>query len=359
MAEVAVSLIHRYVMRNVFGAYWVTGLGIGALFWVLDLLDRLETGVGGVLGLVQVAVASFRGLPETMIDLLPVIAVLATALAMGRLQTLSELNIMRVSGISIWRLAGMAMAPGLLIVALGLATLQWAVPLLHEQPERAVGASLGENGLWHPTHGLWIRQGDQFLNVTDLELGRFPVGINIFTYGDDGQLLDHITAGRGLVSVDGQWILSEVTQTQYQPAYQQTKIDEFRWDSFLTGRQLSLLLNPPASLALTDLWQYVSGLKQRAQPHAEFELILWERLSLPLACLAMILAAMATAAVPLKSRVIGVRMIGALVLGLGFELVTEMVAYLGLLLGWSIPWVAIGPPILLSLLSLWLVAKAR
>ncbi len=353
------SIIHRYVMRNVLAAYWVTGLGIGALFWVLDLLDRLEDGVAGVLGLLQVAMASFMGLPETMIDLLPVITVLATALAMGRLQTLSELNIMRVSGISIWRLAVMAMAPGLFIVALGLATLQWAVPLLHQQPERAVGASLGENGLWHPIHGLWIRQDNQFLNVEDLELGRFPVGIHLFEYAEEGGLVEHITAKRGLVAADGQWILSEVTQTQYVPVYEQTEAEEFVWDSFLTGRQLTLLLNPPASLALTDLWQYVTGLKQRAQPHAEFELLLWERLSLPLACLAMMLAAMATAAVPLKSRVIGVRIVGALILGLGFELVTEMVAYLGLLLGWPIPWVAIGPPMLLSALSVWLVAKAR
>lgn len=353
------SIVHRYVMRNVFAAYWVTGLGIGSLFWVLDLLDRLEQGVGSFLGLLQVAMAAFMGLPETIIDLLPVISVLATALAMGRLQTLSELNIMRVSGISIWRLAGMAMAPGLLLVMLGLATLQWGVPLLHQQPERAVGASLGENGLWHPTHGLWIRQGNQFLNVEDLELGRFPVSINIFSYTEDGKLAEHIAARRGLVAADGQWILSDVMTTQYWPEYGQSRVDEMRWDSFLTGRQLALLLNPPASLALTDLWQYVSGLKQRAQPHAEFELILWERLSLPLACLAMIMAAMATAAVPLKSRVIGVRIVGALILGLGFELTTELVAYLGLLLGWSIPWVAVGPPILLSGLSVWLVAKAR
>ncbi|HEY7906426.1 MAG TPA: LPS export ABC transporter permease LptG [Wenzhouxiangella sp.] len=353
------NIIHRYVMRNVFAAYWVTGLGMGALFWVLDLLDRLESGVGGVLGLLQVAMASFMGLPETLIDLLPVITVLATALAMGRLQTLSELSIMRVSGLSIWRLAGMAMAPGLLIVALGLATLQWAVPLLHQQPERAVGASLGENGLWHPIHGLWIRQGNQFLNVEDLELGRFPVGINVFKYADGGGLVEHTTAQRGLVAADGQWILSNVTRTLYEPSYEQTQTSELIWDSFLTGRQLALLLNPPASLSLTDLWQYVAGLKQRAQPHAEFELLLWERLSLPLACLAMILAAMATAAVPLKSRVIGVRIVGALILGLGFELITEMVAYLGLLLGWPIPWVAVGPPILLSVLSVWLVAKAR
>lgn len=353
------SIIHRYVVRNVFAAYWVTALGIGSLFWVLDLLDRLESGVAGILGLLQIAIASLMGLPETLIDLLPVITVLATALAMGRLQTLSELNIMRVSGISIWRLTGMAMAPGLLIVAVGLATLQWGVPFLHQQPERAVGASLGENGLWHPTHGLWIRQDSQFLNVEDLELGRFPVGINVFKYADDGELLEHLMAKRGLVAADGQWILSDVTHTQYQPIYQQTQISESLWDSFLTGRQLALLLNPPASLALTDLWQYVAGLKQRSQPHAEFELILWERLSLPLACLAMILAAMATAAVPLKSRVIGVRIVGALILGLGFELMTEMVAYLGLLLGWPIPWVAVGPPILLSALSVWLVAKAR
>ncbi len=353
------TLLRGYVIRNVLNAYAVAGFGIAALFWLLELLQRLETGVDGWWAVAYTAVESFLSVPEAVIDLLPVISVLATAMAMGRLQTLSELSIMRVCGVSIWRLAGLAMVPGMLIALLGLAVLQWGLPNMYQQPERVVGASLGESGLWHPQHGLWLRQDNQFLNVADLELGRFPVGIDIYQFSATGQMVDHTFARRGLVQADGRWLLSDVTTTTYQPTFERRQTDTLMWSSFLSERQLSLLLNPPASLSLTDLWQYVAGLKSRDQPHAEFELVLWQRLAIPLACVAMILAAMATAAVPLKSRVIGVRIVGALVLGLSFQLLTELGAYLGLLMGWPAIPVALGPPAALILLSIGLVAKAR
>ena len=353
------NLLQAYVIRNVVNAYGLAGFGIAGLFWLLELLERLESGVDGAWAVAYVAVESALSVPEAVIGLLPVISVLATAIAMGRLQTLSELNIMRVSGVSIWRLAGLAMVPGLVIAVMGLAVLQWGLPNLYQQPERIVGASLGESGLWHPEHGLWLRQDNQFLNVADLELGRFPVEIDIYRFSAEGQMAEHIAAKRGLVQVDGQWLLSDVITTQYQPDFSRVETERLLWSSFLSERQLGLLLNPPASLSLTDLWQYVAGLKAREQPHAEFELVLWQRLAMPLACVAMILAAMATAAVPLKSRVIGVRIVGALVLGLSFQLLTELGAYLGLLLNWPAVPVALGPPALLIALSAWLVAKAR
>lgn len=353
------KIVPRYVISNVFSAYGLAALGIGSLFFVLDLLERVEDGVEGIVGLLQMVVSAMLAMPQTLIDVLPVIAVMATALAMGRLQTLSELTVMRVSGISIWRLSGLALIPGLFLAAIAIAALQWVIPHIQQAPEQSLGASLGESGLWHPTHGLWIRQDNQFLNVADLELGRLPVGIDIFRFDSNGGLEEHIQAQRGLVASDGQWLLSEVVITDYTIGAVTREVDQMAWTSFLTQQQLELLLNAPSDLSLSDLWRYVAGLKTRGQPYQEFELILWQRLSLPLACVAMMLAAMATAAVPLKSRVIGVRIVAALVLGLGFELVTELVSYLGLLLGWPVVPVALVPPVLLTGLSIWLVAQAR
>lgn len=353
------KIIPRYVIGTVFSAYGLASLGIGSLFFVLDLLERVEDGVVGIVGLLQVLLAAMIAMPQTLIDVLPVIAVMATAVAMGRLQTLSELTVMRVSGISIWRLSGLALIPGLFLAAMGIAALQWVIPHIQQAPEQSLGASLGESGLWHPTHGLWIRQDNQFLNVADLELGRLPVGIDIFRFDATGGLEEHIQAQRGLVTSDGQWMLSDVVITDYTLGAAQQHLGQMTWVSFLSQQQLELLLNAPSSLSLSDLWRYVAGLKTRGQPYQEFELILWQRLSLPLACVAMMLAAMATAAVPLKSRVIGVRIVAALVLGLGFELVTELVSYLGLLLGWPMVPVALLPPTMLTLLSVWLVAQAR
>ncbi len=355
------SILKTYLFRLLLRAYAVAAVALGGLLWLLAMLNGLEEGVGNAGDLLLLALSALQGVPEGLIDLLPVITVLATAAAMSGLQARSELTILRASGLSIWRLTSIVLVPGILVALLGLAALQWVTPMIQQGPERMMGASLGENGLWHPWHGLWVRQGDEFLNVQSLHLGRIPTDINLYRFDEDGALREHIQANEALVMSDGAWRMEGVTQRRFddQGSRRLEQLPVFTWDAFLTARQLELLLSPPASLALSDLWQYVDGLKQRQQESAEFEMILWRRLALPLACIGMVLAAMATSAVPLKSRAASVRVVGALTLGLGFQLLAELTSYTGLVLGLPVIPVALAPPLLLLMVTWWLLHKAR
>lgn len=354
-------ILREYLIGRLLAAYLVTAAAIGALLWLLEMLEGLEDGLGGAADLLHVAVAAARILPEGLIDLLPVITVLATASVMGSLQVRSELTVMRAAGISLWRLTAIALIPGIVVAGLALASLQWLTPMMQQGPERLIGASLGESGLWHPAHGLWVRSDEEFLNVQDLRLGRIPTGITLYRFDSGGGLSVHIEAESAMIQSDGDWTLESVTIRDYRQENEQAlrHVESQRWDSFLSARQLELLLSPPASLPLSDLWQYVEGLKAREQEAAEFEMVLWRRLALPLACLGMVLAAMATAAVPLKSRAVSLRLVAALTLGLGFELGAELTAYLALVLGWPVVAAALAPAVGLSGFSWWLLAKAR
>ena len=354
-------ILAEYIIGRLFGAYLLAAFAIGALLWLMEALQFLEQGVDGAMGLIGVVISALQVVPEGLIDLLPVIAVLATAAAMGGLQARSEMTVMRAAGLSIWRLTAVALVPGVLIAVLALAALQWITPLMQQGPERLIGASLGDNGLWHPTHGLWIRQNDEFLNVADLRLGRIPTGVNLYRFSPSGALEQHVRADSAVVNPDGSWRLETVRLRDFRAEAEtpEQELDSLEWDSFLPARQLELLLSPPGSLPLTDLWAYVAGLKARGQDFAEVEMVLWRRLALPLACLGMVLAAMATAAVPLKSRAVSVRLVAAMALGLGFQLLAELASYLGLVLDWPVLPVAMGPPLALALLAWWLLARAR
>lgn len=354
-------ILREYIVGRLFGAYLVAALAIGGLLWLMEVLQYLEQGVGNLMDLIGILLGAAQGVPEGLIDLLPIIAVLATAAAMGGLQASSELTVMRAAGLSIWRLASIALIPGLLIALLALAALEWVTPRIQQSPERLIGASLGENGLWHPAHGLWVRQGDEFLNVNELRLGRIPTGINLYRFSAQGALQEHVEAASAVVLPDGAWQLEQVRIRDFRdPAPEpERQIAELSWDSFLSVRQLELLLSPPASLALSDLWAYVAGLKERGHESAEVDMMLWRRLSLPLASAAMVLAAMAAAAVPLKSRAASVRLVTAMILGLGFQMLAELASYIGLVMAWPVLPVAIGPPLLLMILACVLLQRAR
>jgi lipopolysaccharide export system permease protein len=354
-------ILASHLISRLLAGYLVAAIAIGSLLWLLEMLQQLEAGIAGSGGIVLIAFHSFLAVPEGLVDLLPVITVLATAAVMSGFQARNELTVMRASGVSIWRLTGVALVPGFAVAMLGLAALQWVTPMVHQGPERIIGASLGESGLWHPWHGLWVRQDNEFLNVQTLHLGRIPTEINLYEFADNGALMRHVHADQAMIESSGSWRMEGVRIrdfTQPDQAYFEEQ-EEWLWTSFLSARQLELLLSPPAGLALVDLWQYVDGLKQRNQEVAEFEMVLWRRLALPLACLGMVLAAMATSAVPLKSRAVSVRLVGALTLGLGFQLFGELMSYTGLVMNWPVAPVALGPAILLALFAWWLLAKAR
>lgn len=354
-------ILGTHIVSRLLYGYLVATVAIGALLWLMELLQLLEEGIAGSMDLLMMIFRAFQSVPDGLIDLLPVITVLATAAVMSGFQARSELTVMRASGMSIWRLTSLALIPGFGIALLGLSALQWATPMVQQGPEKLIGASLGDSGLWHPWHGLWVRQDKEFLNVQSLHLGRIPTGINMYEFADEGGMVRHVRADQALVQPDGMWRLIDVEVREFDQRGEDyfSRHEDMQWEAFLSARQLELLLSPPASLALTDLWQYVEGLKQRDQEVAEFEMVLWRRLALPLACIGMVLAAMATSAVPLKSRAVSVRLVGALILGLGFQMVAELVSYAGLVMGWPVIPVALGPPLILAMLAWWLLSKAR
>ena len=185
------KILRDYILGKLLVTYAVTAAAIGSLLWLFELLDGLEGGVNGLMDLIVLGFSALKMLPESLIDLLPVITILATAAAMGSLQVRNELTVVRAAGVSLLRLTGLALLPGMVVAGLALASLQWVIPNLQQSPESLVGASLGESGLWDPAHGLWVRGGDEFLNVQDLYLGRIPTGINLYRFSAQGGLVDH------------------------------------------------------------------------------------------------------------------------------------------------------------------------
>lgn len=351
----------RYVYTSLLGRYALTAFGLGALLWMLDLLRRLEDGGFGLAVLIAQALAALMVVPGALTDLLPVITVLATAAGMGALQARHELTVMRAAGVSLWRLTGLAMVPALVIAGGALLFLQWGAPALQQTPERTIGTSLADQGLWHPQHGLWIQAERETINVRRLDLGVIPADITIYQFAASGELDRIIEAQQAQVHGDGQWTLESVSVSEFRAGepVQRVVHEALSWQSMLTASQLSLLQRPLASLSLTEQWRYVDGLQQRGQDYAEYEVLLWRRLVIPLACVAMVLAAMATAAVPLKRQVVSVRLALALALGLVFQILAEMTTYAGLVLDQPGMLTALTPPMVLMAVAWWMLKKAR
>ena len=198
------------------------------------------------------------------------------------------------------------------------------------------------------------------MNVGRFEPGELPGEIAIYQFNPDGSLGSQIRAERA-VPAPGTWVLEDVTikRVDRQSADRIASFERYYWPSFLSERQLELFRRPPASLPLSDLWTYVQSLKMRDQDASEFELVLWRRVALPLACIGMVLIATALAARPTRRGAVSVKVTIAVGVGLGYHLLAGMAGFFGLVADLSPMLVALGPPVGLVLLSLWLLLTSR
>ncbi|MDT8438461.1 MAG: LPS export ABC transporter permease LptG [Wenzhouxiangellaceae bacterium] len=352
------SLITRYLLDRLARGYGVMLVAVGSLLWIIALLDRLGQSDGA--SFATAALQALLQLPVDLIDMLPVVAVLATATVLAAMQAQREITVIRAAGVSLLTVTRVALLPGVVVALAALLALQFLAPVLYQSPQGTAAGGVGENSLWHPWHGLWVRSEREVMNVGRFESGELPGAIDLYRFNADGTLDSQVRAEQA-VPAPGTWVLEDVTIKHMDPDVRPRieQHERWEWSSFLSERQLELFRRPPASLPLTDLWTYVESLKARDLDASEFELVLWRRMALPVACIGMVLIAAAIAARPMKRGNLSVRVTLATGLGLGYHLLSGMAGFFGLVANLSPVVVSVLPPLLLLGAAGWLLAKCR
>ncbi len=352
-------LLRNYLWRRSLTGFATVTASLAAVLWLLELLQGLERAEAG---LIAAAWQAARATPESLVDLLPLVTVLATTLVLGAMQRDHELTIIRAAGIGWTGIARMAAVPALAAALLGLAFLQVAAPSLEQASKRLTGASAAGGSLWSPGHGLWARSvdGDRFLNVRRLDMGRIPADIGLYHYRPDGELLEMIEAEQAVVEADGRWRLRGIRIRRFDagdPIASETR-ESMLWQPFLEPEQFELLIQPPGSLPPSELWRYLRALADNDQDNARYRLLFWQRISLPIACLGMsLIALVAVAGSPRASRT-ALRAMLAGGLGIAYQLLVELTSFAGLATGIPATTLAWLPPVLLVALAATLVVRA-
>jgi lipopolysaccharide export system permease protein len=352
------TVLDRYLLDRLVRGYLGMGLAVAALVWLTALLEALGGDDGGS-ALATLWTAS-AAVPIRLIDLLPVVTVLATASVLAGLQAQRELVVVRAAGMSLLHVTWLALIPALAAAVLAIAALQFLAPVLDPPGDRVDAGAPGESSLWHPWHGLWVRSETDVMNVRRFDPGQLPGEIAIYEFDDAGRLERQIRAGRAVPAPE-RWTLEsvQIKTLDASGGPRIERLDRYAWDSFLSVRQLRLFRQSPSSLPLTDLWTYVASLKERGQDASEFELVLWRRITLPLAGIGMVLIAAALAATPGKGRGFSLKLVAAVGVGLGYHLLAGMAGFFALVTDLPPAPVVLVPPLVLVVIASVLLARSR
>ncbi len=354
--------LRRYLMREVMTATVFMLFAFLALFAFFDLVAQLgEFDRGYQLRAAFIYIG--LSLPSRIYELMPIAALIGTIYALSKLASNSEFTIMRVSGMSTRRLAGVMLRVAAVLIAATYVMGEFVAPPANRLAEEMKMSAKGES-IWQYRSGVWLRDGLRgadgkierwrFINVHQLFPDASLRTLRIFEFDASYRLrsISRADSGRFIVDAEGPaWLLDNVVETRLPvvsatstaQSDQRTEIvheARRRWKSELTPAFFNVLLVPPERMAALSLVQYIRHLKDNHQQSGAYEIALWNKLFYPLAIIVMMMLALPFAYLHVRSGSVSLKIFAGVMIGVSFYVLNKLFAHLGLLNTW--------PPVLVA-----------
>lgn len=347
------SLLARYLARQVLLASGFILLALLVLFSFFDVMQELGSLGRNNYGLGQAIVVVMLGIPGHLYEILPVAALIGTLFALSRLVGNSEYAVMRVSGLSNWRVAGYFAVIGVALSLVVLAIGEFIAPWSEQTAQRYKLAATRSVVAQQFRSGLWVKDGSAFINVREVMPDNSLRGIEIYGFDADGSLGWIRAAEQASWRGNQTWNLQQVMETQFTAdGIQAIRSENQDWPSVLTPDILSVLLVAPEKMSARALWRYVAHLKENKQKATRYEIALWSKFISPLVIPIMMLIAMPFAIQGPRAGGTSSKIFIGILAGLGFHLLSRLFGHLGLLNDWPVVMVALLPLLIFLAIAL-------
>jgi lipopolysaccharide export system permease protein len=351
------SILDRHI-----GVAIMTGTAL-----VIFVLFLLLSFVGVVEGLKDVGKANYDmwqlmryvllSQPKSMYLLFPAAALVGSTAGLSYLAANSELIAMRAAGVSVWRIGAAVIKTGAVFILLTGLIGEYIVPITEEAAQRGRAESLGIGFTKKKYTGVWLRQDQEFINVREVLPDKTLLRVNVYRFGEQMQLREHIEATRAN-HLDNRWVLHEALISTINGGSVNSRRQEiFTWPSTLTPDVLTVFTVKPESLSIWQLYQYIGHLQQNRQQTGAYELVFWRKLFSPLAIAIMLLLAIPFVFSPLRSANMGPRVFTGILVALAFYMVNLSFGSFAIISQWPPLVGAAAPPLIFLMLVFWLFRR--
>ena len=362
VALVALKTFERYLLSGILVAMAYVFTALFALFSFFEFLGLLSTVGSHGFTLQEAMLVSVLRVPVQVYQAVPIVVLVGALIALSQFAKNSELNVLRVSGVStVHLLVVLFKAAGLLAVL----TFIWGetvAPLSDRlaQDIRPLGSRTA-SGL-ELDSGFWLKDGNVFVNIKEVKPSGRLDGIQIFEFDADGGLVAVKTAVEADYVQPDLWRIHGVAETRYSSSLgaQTRSIPEELWKSTLTPDILGVLNVRPDKMSALTLLTYVAHLSANKQASVRYQVALWKRFVYPMTCFVMVALALPFAYFQGRSAGAGLKLFFGVMLGIVYYVLDGLSSSLGLINNWSPAISAVGPSIgfmLLAIAMIWWVER--
>ena len=354
------SVLDRYVVRTILSAVLlVTGvfLMLGGLWVLIDQLD--DIGIGHYTAW-SALWYTLLNLPQQAYELLPITVLIGTLLGLGALARGSELTVVRATGVSVARLAGMTLIAAGLLIGVELVLGEFLGPPLQQVAREQKAFSKLSNVSFGTGSGAWVRDGDLIFNVAGQSGQRQFGGMQIFELSPQHQLLALGHARSATAGSTRKWLLTDYAESRFSgDTVSSTPPAERIIESNVTAGFLGLAVQDPDQLTIGALWRQITSYRSNALDAREYVFAFWSRIARTVAVAFCALLAIPFALGPLRSTGAGTRMLLGLGLGIVFFLMQRLIESSTVVFALNPVLLAWLPAAVLAGVSLALLAKTR
>lgn len=333
------SKLEWYIGKNVL--LWIVYITafLCLLSWLIKFMEQLRVvGTGSYTLLVAMYAVTLR-IPYNLYLFFPISALIGTVIALCLMSANSELVICQSAGMSKLKIA-IATMKFILPLMVGIMFVSEFVSPYTEAKYDEVRAKhiKGIDVSKSPTTGnLWIKEGENFINIGIVDADGVMHNIEKFTFLDNsGILIDRASAISGIYE-DGKWKFNDVKHVVYPNNSEQdikfyTNKNEV-WNLAITPDKFNAFSTRPDDLSISSLVSYVKYLHKNKLKSDRYDLELYRKIFAPLAIVTMIFLASAVSFGSTRSLSANTRIVIGIVLGFAFYVANQTISPLSLVYG--------------------------
>ena len=337
------KLFDLYILKNILQSVLVVLFIFLALLGFIEFIAQADDIGIGSYGLNQAIQYSLLKLPSAIFQLMPIIILIGSLLALGDMSKNSELLVLLTSGVSFQRMGISVFFSGIVLCFFTASIGEYISPKMERYADQYRTINKYQYSRLGDTGGIWLREGDKIIHINLLKENKSFGNVSIYQLAGHNKLSKISRASSAGIDDYNQWILSNLSETVFDSDGITDDYSRYKIEKTKLNRDLvNLTIVKSEDLNIVELYRFINYLDSNDLDSSPYRMVFHSRIASLLAIPIMCLLALPFSLGFLRKKGIGFRIMLGVMIGLFYFLLQRTLTesavvynFEPFLVGWS------------------------